>query len=55
MKKHYNEYIGCEPMLPTEIVDFLNIQQSPNQQPSNDETMLKMDCLLDEHERAMQA
>lgn len=57
MNTYYYEPIGFEPIIPDEIIDFLNvnkmtvIEQSIEYESSHDVDNL----ILDEHERAMAA
>lgn len=50
MKKHDEEHIGLETLLPKEVVEFLN-----NNNPVNHDSIDSFDHELDEHELAMAA
>ncbi len=50
MNSYYDEYIGLEAMLPDDIVDLLNIQNT-----ADGEEACNFDLDLDEYELAMDA
>ena len=55
MIKIHEEQLGFEPILPTEIVDFLTMHQAMNERVHKNSEAIEPRVILDEHELAMAA
>jgi len=55
MIKIYDEQLGFEPTLPTEIVDFLTMHKEMSERVNENSEAIEPRVMLDEHELAMAA